>query len=1307
MRIIIVRPTLSLLFLSLALVFNAVRLPAQTVLHAAAEGDGDSLTRLLDGGQPLDLRDPHGRAALHHAAAKGHGDTVELLLARGAVIDASDAGGRTALHLAARAGHPAMVARLAARGAGVDCRDEHGRTPLAEAAIHGHAACASALLSLGANPDAAEDEGGRTPLHWAAESGHEDLVKALLAGGAAADQRDREGRTPLAAALKQGHYAAARVLLQGGARPDPDDPEFAKQLLEAVRTDDAEAVRMLIQQGCEPGAACPANGGELLLTAVKADALQALQALLDSGVPPDALPVPTGRLTALIQAVNTAKVPFAQALVKAGADCTHALRGTVLLSGNEGFINTTSARMAAGGFTVRGTRYVLARLLLEGGADLAVLEGRDPLAAAVRAGDTELLDLLLEYAPLTASSTPELMKDALWGKDAAMVNFLLDRGIPATLRLDKGRTLLHEALDQGLDELLQGLLLRGVEVDAVDDFGRTPLHAAAIMADSTAASLLLSQGASIFLADNYGDLPQHLLVRPSRLHEGGLWGAGPIHPEENWRRDFRGRLDFMQMLVEHGADLNLLNESMQSVFDLAVHGHHPEAFRYLPEMGATHGPGYDVRSAAFLDAARDGDLAALMAGRESVIDLNVRDPNGESALYFAAKHNHPECVEWLLGEGARLEARNLLGETPLYAAAVSGATETIHLLARHGAHTRPVPHRGGEALYDAMVHGRYDAAETLLRLEAAGVGRRDGPPRNWIEIRRTLTPGVWTRLLPSMSREEASLLFPALLEDAAQESLAFVQILLSDANPARDAALRSHSALAKASTEVYEYLLDHGFPLDVVGRNGRTPLEAAAESGDVDQVAAYLRRGADVNVRSPRGGGALNLALAGGHRDIVELLLEAGAEVNPTTGTHLTPLQTALCSWQFGLADRLLELGADPNLPCHQGISPLNFAIALRHSGLVEKLLARGANPNASPLAGEAQPVVRAVEYPGVSPRYRVGISTVTDPNRPDLLPSRNPRDSVSILEQLQEAGADFRLTFADDRTLPVFALRQKRIDEYAWLVMKAFGGDLADPFAERGVAFAIQRSATDAVRRLLKEGLDPNTANGEGRTPLFLAVQAGRPEMVQVLLDGGAAAHWRDAQGNSLLHWAVIHGDTPEAARTVAMLVETGADLEAVDALGRTPLLRAAEAGAVALVKQLAALGADWSARDDEGLTPILRAALAGREESVLALRGLGAGRDIHEAAATDNLPILTHALRADAALLTAVDHAGRTPLHWAAALGRMNALRFLIREGAPLDAVDEAWRTPYDLAIVHRQAEAGALLFESLYGARPPEIP
>ena len=131
-----------------------------------------------------------------------------------------------------------------------------------------------------------------------------------------------------------------------------------------------------------------------------------------------------------------------------------------------------------------------------------------------------------------------------------------------------------------------------------------------------------------------------------------------------------------------------------------------------------------------------------------------------------------------------------------------------------------------------------------------------------------------------------------------------------------------------------------------------------------------------------------------------------------------------------------------------------------------------------------------------------------------------------------------------------------------------------------------------EALRRLLAEGVSPHPTDFMGSTPLHCLCRstwsasyaADRLVCLRLLLDAGANLEAVDCNGHTPLHWCATEVRNVEI---VSSLVEAGANVNAAADLGKTALHFAASTGALACVKVLLAAGADINVRSNSGLTP------------------------------------------------------------------------------------------------------------------------
>jgi ankyrin repeat protein len=173
------------------------------------------------------------------------------------------------------------------------------------------------------------------------------------------------------------------------------------------------------------------------------------------------------------------------------------------------------------------------------------------------------------------------------------------------------------------------------------------------------------------------------------------------------------------------------------------------------------------------------------------------------------------------------------------------------------------------------------------------------------------------------------------------------------------------------------------------------------------------------------------------------------------------------------------------------------------------------------------------------------------------------------------------------------------------------------------------------------------------------------------------------------------------------ALVLTARAQIEPPKARSNSPqtLHEAAAAGNLEQVKKLVAEGADVNAKDEDGRTPLHSAAWYGREDVAAVL--LAHGANINEADGSGQAPLhlamsfggkpVPELLLAQGAQINARDNAGNTPLH--AAADHPDLLELLIAKGADVKARNEAGQTPlHRVSMIRKQDKRIELTAEVL---------
>jgi len=418
----------------------------------------------------------------------------------------------------------------------------------------------------------------------------------------------------------------------------------------------------------------------------------------------------------------------------------------------------------------------------------------------------------------------------------------------------------------------------------------------------------------------------------------------------------------------------------------------------------------------------------------------------------------------------------------------------------------------------------------------------------------------------------------ALLWAAHWNDLATAELLIhagADANAANDFRITPLSlACTNASAPLVELLLKGGANPRTTIATGETPAMTCAGTGNADAVRMLIARGADVNAKEPsEHQTALMWAAAERHPNVVRALIDAGADLQAHTRKGFTALHFA--AREGDLETTRLLLGAGVNVNIRSQPEPSEAAQA---KGETPKVARTGGGGTAR------------------GPAYQ---STLSAGSTPLLVAT--VRGQIPLALFLLDQGADPNIGDAGFTPL-----------HWAAGTWESGPSNPVYGFTDPMSGIPMREAKLQLVKALLAHGAKPNGRmtqrppgfaggyeDAPGATPFLLASATADVEMMRLLVAAGAdPTQATDTKTTPVMAASGLNrgiGESPiteeQALATVRYLIELGADARGATSNGENALFGAGYRGWNTLLALLIEKGADVNALSKAGLTPWLAA--------------------------------------------------------------------------------------------------------------------
>ncbi|MDO6992644.1 ankyrin repeat domain-containing protein [Brachyspira innocens] len=833
---------------------------------------------------------------------------------------------------------------------------------------------------------------------------------------------------------------------------------------------------------------------------------------------------------------------------------------------------------------------------------------------------------------------------------------------------------------------LKNILRYKIDLNATNERGLTPLLYAIECGNERAVRVLLEYSEvniEYKLPDDFADYPY------INRYEGDSFNIGGATPL--MFAIFKGNARIVKQLIDKNANVKARDNEGTSVFLYACGFGDGNIIRMLLVRDRTlvnnKTPNSNINGLHY--AASLNNLETINFLIKNVdMNINDRDLNGCTALYYAAYHGKKEAYNLLIKLGANKDIGDNYGVKPEYI--LSGGSSAVDLGDDNNEENnnsltntyeenmyiaRIIETSDTNALRNIMMYSNFNMNSVITAYEtpltyAIHLGKDDIVNQLFrYKMYNTNIINIETTFIP---RGEVY------FDESTNGIEAVGNVYLGDASPLQ-------YAIFKGNTNIINTLLKLGADINRKDSLGNNALMYAASYGSAEVIDTLLNyssnsyRVVDIYGDTP----LHNAAALGNTNTLTALMNRTPININAQNIDGNTPLHFAVKNHNSNTYRFLLLKGADYTIKNYDGktASDLLYADGIES---IESIISNDTNSFTNIYTNDKLNKINTnntnlndtnnyIEYTNSINQSNNMSTNYSSESLPyDDIEYTNSINNENTFDNVKAVNAN---TFADDLIYEYSdeGITEDNSDDY---VEPDTDDDYSEYYnASQPLFEAIYNNNVSDVLKAVSNGININSRNEEGFTPLLYAINYDRLEVMKALLSysniidiemplnnytniysikGKNFSGEVLFNGTTPLQYAIYKGNT----NAVNLLIENGADTKKKDYNGYCSLFYASAFSDANMIHFLL--------KKDPSLT---------REKSL-------SGRTVmHFAALYGNDEAISYYLSNTFLSINAKDNEGNTPLHCACEKGYSSTIDLLVQRGAKTDIKNNEGLTPADI--------------------------